>query len=82
MFKARKGTPRKRGRAAAGAATAGRRSGKSADPDYTQITAYIRRETHAAAKVALIQGGGGRDFSELLEELVAEWLKGRRQRAA
>lgn len=52
----------------------GRRSnGKSSNPDYEQVTSYIRRDTHHKVKKALI--GTEKDFSELLEELLTKWLK-------
>jgi len=42
------------------------------------VTAYIRKDTHTAAKVRMLQEDAGRDFSELIEELLAAWLKGRK----
>ena len=56
----------------------GRPRAKRTDPEYTQITAYIRRTTHQSAKMKLLKeqlqnGGRGRDFSELVEDLVATW---------
>ena len=53
----------------------GRPSGKRSDADYTQITAYIQRETHRDVKIALLKSGNGLDFSELIDSLLAEWLK-------
>ena len=55
----------------------GRPPGRRSDPDYEQITAYIRRDTHQAVKVALLQDGKGQAFSELVEQLLAKWLKAR-----
>lgn len=52
----------------------GRPRGKRSNPDYEQVTAYIRRDTHRAVKVALLQEGESREFSELVEELLTEWL--------
>jgi hypothetical protein len=52
-----------------------RKQGKSTNPAYTQLTAYIRKETHQAVKVRLIQQGQGREFSELVQELLDGWLK-------
>lgn len=52
----------------------GRPRGKRSNPDYEQVTAYIRRDTHRAVKMALLQEGESREFSELVEELLAEWL--------
>lgn len=52
----------------------GRPRGKRSDPDYEQVTAYIRRDTHTAIKIALLQENQGREFSELVENLLAEYL--------
>jgi hypothetical protein len=48
------------------------RKGKRNDPDYTQISAYIRKDTHRAVMQEIITK---RDLSDLLEELFADWLK-------
>ena len=55
----------------------GRPTGKRSDPNYEQITAYIRKETHKDVKIALLQEGQGREFSELVEDLLSDWLKAR-----
>lgn len=53
----------------------GRPKGKRSDPDYDQVTAYIRKETHRQVKIALLTEGQGREFSELVEELLGEFLR-------
>lgn len=53
----------------------GRPKGKRSDPDYDQVTAYIRKETHRQVKIALLTAGQGREFSELVEELLGEFLR-------
>jgi hypothetical protein len=53
----------------------GRPKGKRSDPDYEQVTAYIRKTTHTSVKIALLQENQGREFSELVEELLNQWLK-------
>lgn len=53
----------------------GRPSGKRSDPDYVGFTTYIRKETHRKAKIALLEKDGGRELSELVEDLLTEWLK-------
>lgn len=53
----------------------GRPPGKRSDPEFDQVTAYIRRRTHQDVKIALLQEGSGREFSELVEELLANWLR-------
>jgi hypothetical protein len=55
----------------------GRPSGKRSDPDFEQVTAYIRRDTHKDVKIALLRDDQGREFSELVEELLVGWLKSR-----
>ncbi len=55
----------------------GRPRGKRSDGDHVQVTAYIRRETHFDVKTALLREQKGRDFSGLVEELLAKWLKSR-----
>jgi hypothetical protein len=55
--------------------TRGRPTGKRTDPDYSQVTAYIRKSTHHGVKLRLLQEGQGREFSELVEELLAGWLQ-------
>ena len=49
--------------------------GKRRDPDFDQVTAYIRKHTHQGVKVALLQEDKGQEFSELVENLLAKWLK-------
>ncbi len=51
--------------------------GKRSDPEYTQITAYIRKDTHADVKIALLKDRDSRDMSDLVESLMMEWLKSR-----
>jgi hypothetical protein len=52
----------------------GRPPGKRSDPDFQQITAYVRRDTHQAVKLALLRRGEQRDFSDLVEELLGRWV--------
>jgi hypothetical protein len=61
--------PKRRGRPA---------TGKRNNPDYDQTTAYVRKDTYKAVRIALIEEGEERDYSELVEELLAKWLKSRR----
>ena len=50
-----------------------RTRGKSANPEFIKLTSYIKRETHLAVKKRLLDDG--REISELIEELLGEWLK-------
>lgn len=52
----------------------GKRGGKSSDPDYTQATLYIRKDTHHKIKVKLLTQYPEKDMSDLAEELFDEWL--------
>ncbi len=49
--------------------------GKRSDDDYRQVSAYIRKDTHRRVKIALLQEE--REFSELVEELLSDWLTAR-----
>ena len=51
----------------------GRPPGKKSNPDYTQVTVYLRKQTHLAAKKRLLDEGG--EFSELVEDLVTQWIQ-------
>ncbi len=56
----------------------GRPPGKRRHPDFEQITAYIRKDTHHQVKLALLRELKGRQFSELVEDLLSAWLKSQR----
>jgi hypothetical protein len=55
----------------------GRPRGKRSDPGYVQVTAYIADDLHYAVKLALLQERKGREFSELVAELLTAWLESR-----
>lgn len=57
---------------ATGKSGPGRPQARRSDPDYTQVTAYIPKTLHKQAKIRLLQED--KQFSELVEELLAEWL--------
>ena len=63
---------KEKGRAPTTKPTLGRPRARRSDPDYTQVTAYIPKELHKQAKMRLLQED--KQFSELVEELLAEWL--------
>lgn len=46
---------------------------KSQNPTFVKLTAYVPKELHLAVKVRLVEQG--REISDLVEELVGEWLK-------
>ena len=51
----------------------GRPPGKKSDPDYTQVTVYLKRDNHLAAKKRLLDDG--KEFSELVDQVVMAWLQ-------
>ena len=51
----------------------GRPPGKKSNPDYTQVTVYLRKTTHLTAKKRLLDQG--REFSELVDDLVSRWIQ-------
>ena len=55
----------------------GRPKGKRSHPDYEQVTAYIKKDTYQEIKITLLREGQKREFSELIQELLDDWLKSR-----
>jgi|GEM_PF-976838 len=55
----------------------GRPKGKRSHPDYEQVTAYIKTLTYQEVKIALLREGQKREFSELVQELLDNWLESR-----
>ena len=47
--------------------------GERSDPNYVQVSAYVRRDTYREVKVGLLLEGRDREFSDLVEELLREW---------
>ena len=47
----------------------GRPPGKKSNPDYTQATVYLRKQTHLAAKKCLLDEG------KAFSELVTQWIR-------
>lgn len=58
------------------AAAATKQTAKSRADDYTQTSIYIKKETQTAVKKALLDDRS-KDFSELVEELLTSWVKGK-----
>ncbi len=63
------------GKPALPAKTEKRASGKSSNSAFTQVLTYVKKDTHNAVKAALIYDPEKRDLSDLVEELLAAWLK-------
>ena len=52
--------------------------GKRNDPDFEQVTAYVRKDIHRRVKIALLQQGQKQEFSELVDDLLTQWLGAQR----
>ena len=55
----------------------GRPRGKRSDPTFDQVTAYVPHDLYHRVRLALLKDDRGQEFSELVAELLAEWLAGR-----
>jgi hypothetical protein len=53
--------------------TASKRLAKSNDPAFMKFTTYIRKTTHLAVKTRLVSKE--KELSDLVEELLFNWLK-------
>ena len=53
------------------------RNGKRSNPNYKQISALIRKDTHRAVVRALLDEDESRDVSDLLQDLLQRWLGSR-----
>jgi hypothetical protein len=49
--------------------------GKSQDPAFTKLTCYVRKETHLSVRKKLLEQEGGGEISEIVEKLLAEWVR-------
>ena len=52
----------------------GRPRGKRSDPSFEQVTAYIPKELYRRVKVRILESGRDQDFSEVVADLLGEWL--------
>ena len=55
------------------------KTGKRSNPDYTQVSAWVRRDTYARVQDRLYVKENRREFSDLVQALLAEWLKAGRK---
>jgi hypothetical protein len=53
----------------------GRPPGKRSDPDYQPTTVLIRKHTKKTAARMLEDINSGQDLSDLIEQLLAEWIQ-------
>ena len=54
-------------------AIVGSDTAKSKNPSFTKFTIYIQKSTHRAAKLKALEHD--RELSELVEQLLTDWLK-------
>lgn len=52
----------------------GRPRGKRSDPAFDQVTAYIPHAMYNRVRLALLEDDKGQEFSELVADLLADWL--------
>ncbi len=52
----------------------GRPKGKRSNPNYTQISTFINKANYESAKIKLIKEGKKRDFGDLIDEFLEQWL--------
>jgi hypothetical protein len=53
----------------------GRPPGKRSDPDYQPTTVLIRKQTKRTASRMLEDINAGQDLSDLIEQLLGEWIQ-------
>jgi hypothetical protein len=53
----------------------GRPPGKRSDPDYQPTTVLLRKQTKKTASRLLEDANTGQDLSELIEQLLTEWIR-------
>ena len=58
----------------------GRPPGKRSDPDYKQYSVLLKKETHRQVTRILRDQEDGPDVSELLQQLLEQWLKTQRSK--
>lgn len=49
--------------------------GKRSDPNYKTVGVLLPQKAHKKAKILLMDDERGRDFSDLMTELLEDWLK-------
>lgn len=52
----------------------GAAKGKSSNSEYKQVLTYLKKDTHRRVRIALLDEAEKRDLSDLVEDLVYEWL--------
>ena len=57
------------------ARSVGRPPGKRSNPDWEQITLFVRKDTKRAVQRRMMENESERDLSEIVEQLLARWAK-------
>jgi len=57
----------------------GRPPGKRSDPAYKQYSVLLKKQTHRQVTTILRDQEGGPDVSELLQQLLEQWLEQRQK---
>ena len=55
----------------------GRPPGKRSDPGFVQVTAYVPGDLYRRVRIGLLEDAKGQEFSELVAELLVDWVKSR-----
>ena len=50
-------------------------NGKRSDPEYAQVSAWVRKYTHRQVKIKPLTKADERDFSELVQSLLEAWIE-------
>ncbi len=69
------------GRTAAQKAKAGRELGKRSNPDYKQFSVLLKKDTQMEVSHALDRAGREMDVSDLVQQLLEQWLKRQQKKA-
>lgn len=59
----------------------GKGIGRRKDPDYMQASAYVPKQLRRQVQHALLNDPDERDYSQLIEELLAKWLTEQKESA-
>ena len=55
----------------------GRPPGKRSDPGFVQVTAYVPGDLYRRVRIGLLEDAKGQEFSELVAELLVDWVNSR-----
>ena len=55
------------------------KTGKRSDPAFEQVSAYVPKSLYRDVRIALLEDDKGREFSEIVAELLTGWLKDRKR---